>query len=163
MHEQSRFASIDAGVFQGAKKEFTGTTENSKEPQVKLLLKDRSKLPAGYEWEEAGREFSYKGQFYDIVSLKHTQNGWELTAFSDEAETEIVNNQNKASNLEKEASATSKSSSKFKIKISKLVYDYVASDELATETTNFNIFPGFRNNHSANPFLAIFTPPPEAV
>ena len=163
MHEQSRFASIDAGVFQGAQKEFTGTTENSKEPQVKLLLKDRSKLPAGYEWEEAGREFSYKGQFYDIVSLKHTQNGWELTAVSDEAETEIVNNQNKASNLEKEASATSKSSSKFKIKISKLVYDHVAPVATVHIFSNKKSRISFFINHMPNPFSTIFTPPPEAV
>ncbi len=162
MHEQSRFASIDAGAFQNVEKEFTGTNENSKEHQVKLLLKDRSKLPVGYEWEEAGREFSYRGQFYDIVSLKHTRNGWELTAVSDEAETEMVNNQNKSSNLNKEAT-NSKSSNSFKIKFSKTVYDYVAIAATVYNLSTKKSARSFFSTHMSNPFLAIFTPPPEAV
>jgi hypothetical protein len=68
-----------------------------------LTLKDKSILPEGYHWEEKGREFSYKGMFYDIVSIKQTKEGWVIKAASDEEEAEIVANQHKAHQLGKVA------------------------------------------------------------
>ena len=63
MHEQERFANIDAGKFEE-------NDDNDNKDQITLIVKDKSILPEGYQWEEKGREFSYKGMFYDIVSIK---------------------------------------------------------------------------------------------
>ena len=83
MHEQERFANIDAGA----------SIEQAH--QIELILQDKSVLPEGYHWEEKGREFSYKGMFYDIVSIKKTSKGWVIKAASDEEEAAIVANQHK--------------------------------------------------------------------
>ena len=83
MHEQERFANIEAGKFEE-------NDDNDNMDQITLLLKDKSVLPEGYHWEEKGREFSYKGMFYDIISFKKTSKGWELIAVSDEEEAEMV-------------------------------------------------------------------------
>jgi hypothetical protein len=110
LHEQERFASIDAGE----------SIEQA--DQITLTLKDKSILPEGYHWEEKGREFSYKGMFYDIVSIKQTNEGWVIKAASDEEEAEIVANQHKAHQLNKEAESKS-SSSKIKLNLSLAVYE----------------------------------------
>ena len=149
MHEQDRFASIEAGKF-----------ENTGNRQIKLVLKDKSVLPEGYTWEEAGREFSFNGQYYDIVSLKHTQKGWELIAASDEAETNIVANQSKAQQLDKDFAAT-KHPTKFKISLVKLVYDCPVKTGLnATHCLNSKHKLGFYNSELSLSFLAqVFSPP----
>ena len=118
LHEQERFASIDAGeIFE---KEYESNHHFS--DQITLTLKDKSILPEGYQWEEKGREFSYKGMFYDIVSIKQTKEGWVIKAASDEEEAEIVANQHKLNHLGKEAESKS-SSSKIKLNLSLTVYE----------------------------------------
>ena len=110
LHEQERFASIDAGE----------SIEQA--DQITLTLKDKSILPEGYQWEEKGREFSYKGMFYDIVSIEQTKEGWVIKAASDEEEAEIVANQHKLNHLDKEVQSKS-SSSKIKLNLSLAVYE----------------------------------------
>jgi hypothetical protein len=110
IHEQERFASIDAGE----------SIEQA--DQITLTLKDKSILPEGYQWEEKGLEFSYKGMFYDIVSIEQTKEGWVIKAASDEEEAEIVANQHKLNHLDKEAQSKS-SSSKIKLNLSLAVYE----------------------------------------
>ena len=110
LHEQERFASIDAGE----------SIEQA--DQIELVLQDKSILPEGYQWEEKGREFSYKGMFYDIVSIEQTNEGWVIKAASDEEEAAIVANQHKAQHLNKEAGSKS-SSSKIKLNLSLAVYE----------------------------------------
>ncbi len=110
LHEQERFASIDAGE----------SIEQA--DQIIITVKDKSILPEGYHWEEKGREFSYKGMFYDIVSIKQTKEGWVIKAASDEEEAEIVANQHKLNHLDKEAQSKS-SSSKIKLNLSLAVYE----------------------------------------
>ena len=110
IHEQERFASIDAGE----------SIEQA--DQITLTVKDKSILPDGYHWEEKGREFSYKGMFYDIVSIEQTKEGWVIKAASDEEEAEIVANQHKLNHLDKEAKSKS-SSSKIKLNLSLAVYE----------------------------------------
>ena len=110
IHEQERFASIDAGE----------SIEQA--DQITLTLKDKSILPEGYQWEEKGREFSYKGMFYDIVSIEQTKEGWVIKAASDEEEAEIVANQHKLNHLDKEVQSKS-SSSKIKLNLSLAVYE----------------------------------------
>jgi hypothetical protein len=123
LHEQERFASIDAGEI--LEKEHYDTDDHSNNQsgdQITLVVKDKSILPEGYQWEEKGREFSYKGMFYDIVSIEQTKEGWVIEAASDEEEAAIVANQNKVQNLDKEAQSKS-SSSKIKLNLSLAVYE----------------------------------------
>jgi hypothetical protein len=110
LHEQERFASIDAGE----------SIEQA--DQITLTLKDKSILPDGYQWEEKGREFSYKGMFYDIVSINQTKEGWVIKAASDEEEAAIVAKQHKLNHLDKEAQSKS-SASKIKLNLSLAVYE----------------------------------------
>lgn len=105
VHEQERFAMIDAGIRLEKEKHHATIT---------ITLQNKSILPKGYHWEEKGREFSYKGMFYDIVSITKTPAGWEIIAASDEEEAAIVANQNKAHHLSKELDASSTSNSKAK-------------------------------------------------
>ena len=116
LHEQERFASIDAGEI------FEKENDNHNTVQITLIVKDKSILPEGYQWEEKGREFSYKGMFYDIVSIKQTKEGWVIKAASDEEEAAIVANQHKLNHLDKEAQSKS-SSSKIKLNLSFAVYE----------------------------------------
>ena len=110
LHEQERFASIDTGE----------SIEQA--DQITIIVKDKSILPEGYQWEEKGREFSYKGMFYDIVSIEQTKEGWVIKAASDEEEAAIVANQHKLNHLGKEAESKS-SSSKIKLNLSLAVYE----------------------------------------
>ena len=117
MHEQERFANIEAGKFEE-------NDDNDNMDQITLLLKDKSVLPEGYHWEEKGREFSYKGMFYDIVSIEQTKEGWVIKAASDEEEAAIVANQHKVHSLNKDPkSKTSSESSKIKLNLSFAFYD----------------------------------------
>lgn len=113
LHEQERFASIDAGEILEKENDID---------QITIVVKDKSILPEGYQWEEKGREFSYKGMFYDIVSIKQTKEGWVIKAASDEEEAAIVANQNKVHHLNKEAESKS-TSSKIKLNLSLAVYE----------------------------------------
>ena len=128
VHEQERFASIDAGKFELNNKETFESKEHSKEhddhsgDQITIIIKDKSVLPEGYQWEEKGREFSYKGMFYDIVSIEQTKEGWVIKAASDEEEAAIVANQHKLNHLDKEAQSKS-TSSKIKLNLSLALYE----------------------------------------
>ena len=117
LHEQERFASIDAGEI--LEKE---NNNHDRDNQITIVVKDKSILPEGYQWEEKGREFSYKGMFYDIVSIKKTNEGWVIKAASDEEEAAIVANQHKVQHLNKETQ-TKSSSSKIKLNLSFAVYE----------------------------------------
>jgi hypothetical protein len=120
LHEQERFASIDAGEIHEKEHEIDNDINSS--DQITITVKDKSILPDGYQWEEKGREFSYKGMFYDIVSIKQTKEGWMIKAASDEEEAAIVANQHKAHHLGKEAESKS-TSSKIKLNLSLAVYE----------------------------------------
>ncbi len=122
LHEREKFASIDARNFDLNNKATIEPKEHSikedrnldRDDQITFVVKDKAILPAGYQWEEKGREFSYKGMFYDIVSMEQTKEGWVIKAESDEEEAAIVANQKKANHLEHEAATASKATSKSK-------------------------------------------------
>lgn len=121
LHEQERFASLDAGKIL-EKENDSDYTDNHNSDQITIIVKDKSILPDDYQWEEKGREFSYKGMFYDIVSIKQTKEGWVIKAASDEEEAAIVANQHKAQHLNNQAGSKS-SSSKIKLNLSLAVYE----------------------------------------
>jgi hypothetical protein len=161
LHEQERFASIDAGEI--LEKENDDHGNNHKSDQITITVKDKSILPQDYQWEEKGREFSYKGMFYDIVSIEQTKEGWVIKAASDEEEAAIVANQHKLNHLGKEAESKS-SSSKIKLNLSLAVY----------ECPSFNTQDFFNNTLLKKKYPLLTTPilssylgdishPPEAV
>lgn len=112
-HETKVFSQIKAGTFK---------EDDICHTFVSLEVKERSVLPDGYEWEEEGREFTYKGMLYDIVAIEQTKEGWVIKAASDEEEAIIVSNKAKT---QFEAQANHKTSNHgFKINIAKIVYDH---------------------------------------
>lgn len=158
VHEQQRFANIDAGKFEE-------NDDNDNSDQITLIVKDKSVLPEGYHWEEKGREFSYKGMFYDIVSIKKTAKGWLIKAASDEEEAAIVANQHKVHSLNKDPKSKNRSeSSKIKLNLSFAVYacnqvfDYKHSIIIQDKKGYFIYSTPILNRH-----LGEITHPPEAV
>ena len=173
LHEQERFASIDAGKFVLNNTETFESKEHSNEyeseddinsgDQITLTVIDKSVLPEGYQWEEKGREFSYKGMFYDIVSIEQTKEGWVIKAASDEEEAAIVANQHKAQHLNTEAESKS-TSSKIKLNLSLAVYECPSFNNQSL----FNYTLLKKKYHSLNtPILSSYsgaiTHPPETV
>jgi len=179
LHEQERFASIDAGKFDLNKKKTFESKELTKEynndvdsddqidnhssDQITLVVKDKSILPQGYQWEEKGREFSYKGMFYDIVSIKQTKEGWVIKAASDEEEAAIVANQHKLNHLDKEPQSKS-SSSKIKLNLSLAVYECPSfnNQSLFNYTLFKKKYPSLTTPILSR-FLGDISHPPEAV
>ena len=158
VHEQERFANIDSGKFEK-------NDDNDNKDQITLLVKDKSILPEGYQWEEKGREFSYKGMFYDIVSIDQTKEGWVIKAASDEEEAVIVANQHKVHSFNKyPKSKTSSESSKIKLNLSFAVYDcnqvfdYKYSDIIQDKKGYFIYTTPILNTYTGE-----ITHPPEAV
>jgi hypothetical protein len=153
VHEHARFTSIDAGR----------SFENA--DYIELLLQNKSVLPEGYHWEEAGREFSYKGMFYDIVSIKKTSKGWVIKAVSDEAEAAILADQHKVHSYNKNPnSKTSSDSTKIKLNLSFALYD--RND--AFDFKHPVIIPDKKDFlYYTTPILncdsGVITPPPKAV
>ncbi len=151
IHEQERFASIDAGE----------SIEQA--DQITITVKDKTVLPEGYQWEEKGREFSYKGMFYDIVSIEQTKAGWVIKAASDEEEAEIVANQHKLNHLDKEAESKS-TSSKIKLNLSLAVYECpsFSTQSLFNYTLLKKKYP-FLTTPILSSYSGAITHPPETV
>jgi hypothetical protein len=161
LHETERFAMIV--VSQMGEKEHD--SDDNGEDQIKLVLKDKTILPEGYHWEEKGREFSYKGMFYDIVSIEQTKEGWVIKAASDEEEAAIVANQHKVHSLNKDPkSKTSSESSKIKLNLSfafydcNQVFDYKFSAFIQDKKGYF-----IYTTPILNPYTGEITHPPETV
>ena len=154
LHEKERFTMIDAGQI--------SEKENDSD-QITLIVKDRSILPEGYQWEEKGREFSYKGMFYDIVSIEKTKEGWIIKAASDEAEAAIVANQHKLNHLNKEAESKS-SSSKIKLSLSLALYECPSFNKqsLFNYTLLKKKYPSL-NTPTLSSYSTDISHPPEAV
>ena len=146
LHEQSVFAKIEEeGI------ENNGSYEQNH--LISLHLKEKNKLPEGYAWEEEGREFSYKGMFYDIVSLKQTTNGWDLVAASDEEEAVLVAHKN----------SSKKGDNSFKLSRVQLVFlapDNIKHPFLSSVTSTK--YAGYKIC-LFNTSLIKFSPPPEAI
>ena len=151
LHEQEVFAKIDAGEFE--EEAHNELSYDDKAHSVKLVLKEKDQLPEGYTWEEEGREFSHEGMFYDIVSLKKTDKGWELVAASDEEEAAIVAKQNDSK----------KDGHHFKLSRIQIVFlapIIVKQDvHFILNQTSYAAFKSSFYNRS----LIKFSPPPEAI
>ncbi|MFM8963475.1 MAG: hypothetical protein ACKOGD_06490 [Sphingomonadales bacterium] len=158
VHEQERFANIDAGKFEK-------NDDNDNKDQITLIVQDKSVLPKGYHWEEKGREFSYKGMFYDIVSIKKTKEGWVIKAASDEEEAAIVANQYKVHSFNKDPkSKTSSESSKIKLNLSITFYDCNQFFDYKFSTIILDKKGYFiYTTPILNTYLGEITHPPEAV
>ena len=158
MHEQERFANIDAGKFEE-------NDDNDNKDQITLIVNDKSILPEGYQWEEKGREFSYKGMFYDIVSIEQTKEGWVIKAASDEEEAAIVANQHKVHSFNKDPKSNSSSeSTKIKLNLSFALYDcnQVFDYKYSTVLQDKKGY-SYYTTPILNPYSGEITHPPEAV
>jgi hypothetical protein len=173
LHEQERFASIDAGKFVLNNTETFESKEHSNEyeseddinsgDQITLTVIDKSVLPEGYQWEEKGREFSYNGMFYDIVSIEQTKEGWVIKAASDEEEAAIVANQHKLNHLDKEAQSKS-SASKIKLNLSLAVYECSSfNPQSLFNYTLLKIKYPFLTTPILSSYSGAISHPPEAV
>jgi hypothetical protein len=168
LHEQERFASIDAGEILEKENDNTDNHSNNHgnnhdSDQITLVLKDKSILPEGYEWEEKGREFSYNGMFYDIVSIEQTKEGWVIKAASDEEEAAIVANQHKLNHLDKEAQSKS-SASKIKLNLSLAVYECSSfNTQSLFNYTLLKIKYPFLTTPILSSYSGAISHPPEAV
>jgi len=150
-HEQERFASIAAGE------------SIEEEHQITFLLKDKTILPEGYQWEEEGREFSHQGMFYDIVSLTKTATGWELIAASDKEEAEIVAKQQKTQHTDKEM-AGQHHSKKQNTNFNFSLYDqWTDTAALIVSISSVQHANTFYQDRLTQLFLGQISPPPKAV
>lgn len=151
LHEQEVFAKIDAGEYE--KEGHNNVAHHDKAHSIKLILTKKDQLPEGYTWEEDGREFSHEGMFYDIVSFKKTDKGWELVAASDEEESAIVANHN----------TSKKEGNHFKLTRIQFVFlaPIIAKQDVyfILNQTNYAAFKASFFNRS----LIKFSPPPEAI
>ncbi len=150
-HEQERFANIAGGE------------SIEEEHQITLLLKDKTILPEGYQWEEDGREFSHQGMFYDIISLTKTESGWELIAASDKEEAEIVAKQQKTQHADKEM-AGQHHSKKQKTNFNFSLYDqWTDATALIVSINSVQQANTFFQDRLTQLFLGQISPPPKAV
>ena len=151
LHEQEVFAKIDAGEYE--MEGHNNVAHHDKAHSIKLILTKKDQLPEGYTWEEDGREFSHEGMFYDIVSFKKTDKGWELLAASDEEESAIVANHN----------TSKKEGNHFKLTRIQFVFlaPIIAKQDVyfILNQTNYAAFKASFFNRS----LIKFSPPPEAI
>ena len=160
VHESKVFAQIESGAYQN---------KADQHSIISFVVKDKAILPTGYQWEEKGREFSYKGMFYDIVSIEKTKEGWVIKAESDEEEAAIVANQKKAHQLGNKATTASKStsnskSSNIKLNLSFLMYDAVQLIHLRLVTVGLNkTSVAFYIVASLHSYSGEITHPPETV
>lgn len=118
LHESKVFAQIKAGTFK---------EDDHCHQLITFEVKDKFVLPEGYDWEEEGREFTFKGMLYDVVAIEPSLNGWKIKAISDEAEALIVSNQSKTQ-LDSQGNPKN-SNHGFKINIASIVFDFNESTE----------------------------------
>jgi len=112
LHQTKVFSEIKAGTFK---------EDDICHTFITLELKEKSVLPKGYEWEEEGKEFIYKGMLFDIVAMEQTKEGWLIKAASDEEEALMVSNKRI---VQIQAHSDNKSSDRgFKLNISQIVFD----------------------------------------
>jgi hypothetical protein len=144
LHEQAVFTKIE---------DSHKLESHDKNHTIKLFINDKNNLPEGYHWEEEGREFSYNGMFYDIVSLKKSVKGWELIAVSDEEEAVIVAKKN----------IPSKNDHHYKLSRIQLIF--ITTDN---QHYGFVVLPMAKKYAICktclyNRSLTKFSPPPEAI
>jgi len=114
IHETKVFSQIKDGTFK---------EDDVCHSLVSLEVKDKNVLPEGYEWEEEGREFTYKGMLYDIVAMEQTKEGWIIKAASDEEEVIMVSNKTKFQK-DREAGTAKSTTHGLKLNIAKIVFDH---------------------------------------
>jgi hypothetical protein len=152
LHETKVFSQIKAGTFK---------EDDDCHTLVSLEVKDKNILPEGYEWEEEGREYTYKGMLYDIVTIEPTKEGWLIKAASDEEEVMIVSNKAKT---QFEGQGNHKTSNHgFKINIAKIVFDQnIISYAITTHQIKAPMIGVYLQN-ATDIYLGTKSPPPQFV
>ncbi|HXB13834.1 MAG TPA: hypothetical protein VNZ45_17730 [Bacteroidia bacterium] len=112
------------------------------------------------DWSDNNKEFKYKGQLYDISQIKYLANGVELTCYSDNTETEVVNAFH--SFIEHIYTSHSQSGSNDNDMISKIIKEYVSVKTAPLPDSVFtNPSPGAAqaNNYTFSLPASIWHPP----
>ena len=152
IHETKVFSQIKAGTFK---------EDDDCHTLVSLEVKDKNILPEGYEWEEEGREFTYKGMLYDIVAMEQTQEGWIIKAASDEEEAIIVSNKTETQFESQGNHKTSNHS--FKINIAKIVFEQnIIFYAITTQQLKAPMIGNYLHN-AEEVYLGIKSPPPQFI
>lgn len=153
LHETKVFSQIKAGTFK---------EDDVCHTLVSLEVKDKNLLPEGYEWEEEGREFTFKGMLYDIVAIEPTKEGWVIKATSDEEEAVMVSNKTKF-HKEGEVGTAKSTTHGFKINIAKIVFDQnIISYAITTHQIKAPMI-GIYVQNVKEVYLGIKSPPPQFV
>lgn len=154
IHQSIVFSKIETG--HGIAHAKTGSV-------IQLTIQDPAILPVGYQWQEQGREFSYKGMFYDIYSIEKTKFGWVIRAAADEEEAAMVDNQQKAIHLDKATRSNAKSP-KIKLNVSVALYLCPQINQWKARTY---LEPQKRFAYSISPILSVYLgkilQPPEII
>lgn len=155
LHEHEVFAAIQSKHYEkedmDAIDALKGNEKNESKRLLKLSLTNKDILPEGYQWEEEGREFSYNGLFYDIVSIEKKGDLWEISAQSDEEESEMVAQNN----------ARHKSMPLFKIAKIKWVYMQPSTFDQIKQFHPTLAFTLFQPPFFPNVFSLIVSEPPD--
>ena len=132
---------------------------NDGQSSISFTLENKTVLPKGYVWEEEGREFIHQGKLYDIVSTVKTNDGWTITAVSDDIELYMLNG-----NLELAINSnTHAEKSKIKINIGQFIYDkHVISYHRYFPKVKTLFFDHYLlSNHSI--YIGQESPPPQLI
>jgi hypothetical protein len=128
------------------------------ENQITFTVQDKEVLPAGYAWEEEGREFIHQGMLYDIIAIKKIEAGWLITAAADEAEAEWEAKEQK---MHTDRHGTDQHNTKSKLSISKVWYDIHTMQSFTyISLTQQSIYHIHQSNIHLG-YLGQFSPPPE--
>lgn len=156
---------MDAGAKEALTENEVESNNLNVKNRIEILVQDKSVLPDGYQWEEKGREFSFKGMFYDIVSIKKTNQGWVIIAASDEEEAAIVANQHKAHAFNKDLNTNTKSGgSVIKLNLGFIVYEsnQLLDYNYSANKTAIKIYV-YNTTFILSPYSGEIVHPPETV
>lgn len=95
---------------------------------IKLKLTSLDDLPAGYEWEEKGSEFTFNGILYDIINVAKFESGWIIHALVDAPETSLLQKHSQLAQQQKERSSKSQQ-----------IFKWVFAPYLQAQKDNLNI------------------------
>ena len=111
------------------------------------------------KWEEAGKEFSFKGQLYDVIRTRLVNGQTILICSNDEKEDQLLGRMNDITK-----SSHQDTGNKNRPPDSKLLYDFAGKDYLQDISFSFRAVPAFIHYNAAlqGQFAATLVPPPRA-
>lgn len=75
---------------------------------ITLTISSIDQLPNGYDWEDKGTEFVYKGMMYDVINIINEEAGITILALADAPEISLNQKHVQLAQQQKESSSKSK-------------------------------------------------------